>query len=146
MPGRRFVMVRQNVLFPLASVLCGDRFLTSDGDRPSGGDAGGMAATDDDHALAQRMLRKFYAVLSPRRSAAPEAVEETLPLHLNYMMSSSGRELVSASGPLTEEGGDPRGDGLTIVRVANAAEARGIAEAIPSSCTACAPSRSRPGP
>ena len=92
-----------------------------------------MAATTDERirALTQRMLRKkFYAVFSTA-VAVPEAIKETLPLHLEYMIGLEKQGLVFASGPLTEEGGVPRGEGLTILRVASAAEARRIAEADP---------------
>ncbi len=92
-----------------------------------------MAATTDERirALTQRMLRKkFYAVFSTA-VAAPEAIKETLPQHLEYMIGLEKQGLVFASGPLTDEGGDPRGEGLTILRVASAAEARRIAEADP---------------
>jgi uncharacterized protein YciI len=92
-----------------------------------------MAATTDARieALTARMLRKkLYAVLSTA-VAAPEAIREALPLHLEYMIGLEKQGLVFASGPLTGEGGEPRGEGLTILRVASAAEARRIAERDP---------------
>jgi uncharacterized protein YciI len=39
--------------------------------------------------------------------------------------------LVCASGPLTEPGGEPSGEGLTVLRAQSAEEARSIAEADP---------------
>jgi uncharacterized protein len=92
-----------------------------------------MAATTDERIreLTQGMLRKkFYAVFSTA-VAAPDAIKEALPLHLEYMIGLEKKGLVFASGPLTDEGGEPRGEGLTILRAANTAEARRIAEADP---------------
>jgi uncharacterized protein len=77
------------------------------------------------------MLRKkLYAVFSTA-TAAPERIREVLPLHLEYMIGLEKKGLLFASGPLTEEGAEPRGEGLTVLRAANAAEARTIAEADP---------------
>jgi uncharacterized protein YciI len=92
-----------------------------------------MAATTDERIreLTRRMLRKkFYAVFSTA-VAAPDAIKEVLPLHLEYMIGLEKKGLVFASGPLTDEGGEPRGEGLTILRAASAAEARRIAEGDP---------------
>jgi uncharacterized protein len=91
-----------------------------------------MAAEDERiRALTERMLRKkLYAVFSTA-VAAPEAIRDALPLHLEYMIGLEKKGLVFASGPLTDEGGEPRGEGLTILRVASAAEARRIAEGDP---------------
>ena len=92
-----------------------------------------MAATTDERIreLTQRMLRKkFYAVFSTA-VAAPDAIKEVLPLHLEYMIGLEKQGLVFASGPLTDEGGEPRGEGLTILRATSAAEARRIAEGDP---------------
>jgi uncharacterized protein YciI len=91
------------------------------------------AATTDERirALTQRMLRRrFYAVFSTA-IAPPEAIKDVLPLHLEYMIGLEKQGLVFASGPLTDEGGEPRGQGLTILRVASAAEARRLAEGDP---------------
>jgi uncharacterized protein YciI len=92
-----------------------------------------MTAQTDERirALTGRMLRKkFYAVFSTA-TAAPERIREVLPLHLEYMIALEKQGLVFASGPLTEEGSEPRGEGLTILRAASAAEARTIAEGDP---------------
>jgi len=81
--------------------------------------------------LTGRMLRKkLYAVFS-KAVAAPEKIKEMLPMHLEYMIGLEKQGLVFASGPLTEEGGAPRGEGLTILRAPSAAEARRIAEGDP---------------
>src|SRR5262249_61024293 len=78
-----------------------------------------------------RMLRKKLYGVSPTANAAPERIRQVLPLHLEYMIDLEKRGLVFASGPLTAEGGEPRGDGMTILRAAGADEARRIAEADP---------------
>ena len=81
--------------------------------------------------LTQKMLRrKFYAVLS-QPSPAPEKMKPYLAAHLEYMIGLEKRGLVFASGPLGDGAGPPSGDGLTILRAANAEEAREIAEADP---------------
>jgi uncharacterized protein len=81
--------------------------------------------------LTDGMLKKkLYVVLSKAVAPGPR-LKEVLPDHLRYMIALERKGLVFASGPLTEEGGEPRGEGLTILRAANAAEARMIAEADP---------------
>jgi uncharacterized protein YciI len=81
--------------------------------------------------LTQKMLRrKFYAVLS-QPSPAPEKLKPLLPAHLEYMIGLEKRGLVFASGPLSDGAGPPNGAGLTILRAANAQEARALAEADP---------------
>jgi uncharacterized protein YciI len=81
--------------------------------------------------LTDRMLKKkLYVVLSKAVAPGPR-LKEVLSDHLRYMIDLEKKGLVFASGPLTEEGGEPRGEGLTILRAANAAEARMIAEADP---------------
>lgn len=55
-----------------------------------------------------------------------------LPAHLEYLIGLEKRGLLFASGPLTDVGAGPLGGGgLTVLRVANASEAREIAEAEP---------------
>ena len=81
--------------------------------------------------LTQKMLRrKFYAVLS-HPSPAPEKLKPLLPAHLEYMIGLEKRGLLFASGPLSDGAGPPSGAGLTILRAADAAEARALAEADP---------------
>src|SRR5262245_15714029 len=63
--------------------------------------------------------------------AAPEAIAEHLPRHLEYMIGLEKKGVLFASGPLAEADGKMRGDGLTIVRAASADAAREIAEADP---------------
>ena len=82
-------------------------------------------------ALTQKMLRpKFYAVISGA-SPAPEKLKALLPAHFEYMIALEKRGVLFASGPLTEGEGPPTGAGLTILRAANAAEARELADADP---------------
>ena len=82
-------------------------------------------------ALTQRMLRKKLFVVLSKGAATAEQIGAVLPQHLEYMIGLEKQGLVFASGPLTDEGGEPRGEGLTILRVASAADARRIAEADP---------------
>ena len=82
-------------------------------------------------ALTGKMLRrKFYAVLS-KASPTPEKLKALLPAHLEYMIALEKRGVLFASGPLADGEGPPNGAGLTILRVANAQEARALAEADP---------------
>ena len=69
-----------------------------------GGGANGLSLAY--HLAAEHRIRDV-AVFSTA-VAAPEAIKETLPLHLEYMIGLEKRGLVFASGPLTDEGGEPR--------------------------------------
>jgi uncharacterized protein len=81
--------------------------------------------------LTQKMLRrKLYAVLS-HPSPSPEKLKALLPSHLEYMISLEKRGVLFASGPLADGDGPPNGAGLTILRAADARQAREIAEADP---------------
>ncbi len=89
--------------------------------------------TDDERIaqLTQKMLRKkLYVLLSTPRVAA-EKLKPLLAAHLDYMVGLEKRGVVFASGPLSDGDGPPSGHGLTVLRVASAAEARAIAEADP---------------
>jgi uncharacterized protein len=82
-------------------------------------------------ALTAKMLRrKLYVVLS-QPSPTPEKLKAHLPDHLEYMIGLEKRGVLFASGPLAEGAGPPTGAGLTILRAANAHEARELAEADP---------------
>jgi uncharacterized protein YciI len=81
--------------------------------------------------LMQKMLRKKLYVLLSKPLVAPEKLKPLLPAHLEYMISLEKRGLVFASGPLADGEGPPSGHGLTILRAADAKEARALAEADP---------------
>jgi uncharacterized protein len=81
--------------------------------------------------LTRTMLRKKLYVVLSKGGAAPEAIVEHLPRHLEYMIGLEKQGVLFASGPLAEADGKTRGDGLTILRAANAEAARRIAEADP---------------
>jgi uncharacterized protein YciI len=83
--------------------------------------------------LTRAMLRKKLFVVLTRATAGPDRITAVLPEHLAYMIGLEKSGALFASGPLTEPGGAPRGDGLTILRAASAEEARRIAEADPFS-------------
>jgi len=81
--------------------------------------------------LTRRMLRKkLYVVLSTAK-ASPDKVQAFVAQHLEYMIDLEKKGLVFASGPFSDAQGNPRGNGMTILRTANAEEARKIAEADP---------------
>lgn len=81
--------------------------------------------------LTKKMLRKkFYVVLS-KSGATPEQIRAHLPQHLEYMIGLEKSGTLFASGPLADATGEARGDGLTILRAASAADARKIAEQDP---------------
>ena len=81
--------------------------------------------------LTQGMLRKKLYVVLSKAKAGPDRIKAMLPRHLEYMIGLEKKGLVFASGPLTDEGGQVRGDGMTILRATSAEEARTIAEADP---------------
>jgi uncharacterized protein YciI len=92
-----------------------------------------MAMNEDARAatLVQKMLRKKLYVLLSKPLVAPEKLKPLLATHLEYMIGLEKRGVLFASGPLTDPQGAPAGEGLTILRVNDAAEARAIAEAEP---------------
>ena len=81
--------------------------------------------------LTKGMLRKKLYVILSKGGAAPEQLAEHLPRHLEYMIGLEKTGVWFASGPLAQADGQMRGDGLTVVRAANAQAAREIAEADP---------------
>jgi uncharacterized protein len=82
-------------------------------------------------ALTQKMLRKKLYVLLSKPLVGPDKLKPFLPAHLEYMIGLEKRGVVFASGPLAEGEGPPKGEGLTILRVDSAKEARAVAEADP---------------
>jgi uncharacterized protein YciI len=81
--------------------------------------------------LRRGMLRKRLFVVFSTATAPPDRFKDVLAAHLEYMIELEKKGVVFASGPLTSEGGEPRGDGMTILRTASAEEARKIAEGDP---------------
>ncbi len=89
------------------------------------------AAEERIRQLTQPMLRKkLFVVISTAKARAGEIMPH-LPDHLLYMIGLERQGVLFASGPLTQEGEAPAGDGLTILRVGSAGEARAIAERDP---------------
>jgi uncharacterized protein len=81
--------------------------------------------------LTKTMLRKKLYVVLSKGGAAPEKLAEHPLRHLEYMIGLEKTGALFASGPLAEADGKTRGDGLTILRAADAQAARKIAEADP---------------
>ena len=81
--------------------------------------------------LTQRMLRKKLYVILSKGEATAEQIGTVLPQHLEYMIGLEKNGVLFASGPLSASPGAPVGDGLTILRAANAEEASSIASADP---------------
>src|SRR6185312_16760698 len=81
--------------------------------------------------LTRKMLRKKLYVLLSKPVVEPGKLQPFLSAHLEYMIGLEKRGLVFASGPLSDGAGPPNGAGLTILRAANAQEARTLAEADP---------------
>jgi len=81
--------------------------------------------------LTKRMLRKRLYVVLSKGGATPEQISALLPQHLEFMIGLEKKGVLFASGPLSDAEGKMRGDGLTIIRAANAADARRIAEQDP---------------
>jgi len=82
-------------------------------------------------ALTQKMLRKKLYVVLSKPLVSPEKLLPFLAAHLDYMISLEKRGVVFASGPLADGEGRATGHGLTVLRAANAQEARAAAEADP---------------
>ena len=81
--------------------------------------------------LMRKMLRKKLYVLISKPAVPPEKLQPFLMAHLEYMIGLEKRGLVFASGPLSDGEGPPSGHGLTVLRAANAKEARALAEGDP---------------
>jgi uncharacterized protein YciI len=81
--------------------------------------------------LTKGMLRKKLFVILSKGSATPDQIGALLPQHLEFMIGLEKAGVLFASGPLADGEGKMRGDGLTIVRAANTADARKIAEQDP---------------
>jgi uncharacterized protein YciI len=92
-----------------------------------------MSASGEERVrqLTQRMLRKKLYVILSKGAATTDQLSAVLPQHLEYMIGLEKTGKLFASGPLTVSQGDPAGDGLTIVRAANAEDARAIASTDP---------------
>ena len=78
--------------------------------------------------LTRKMLRKKLYVLISKPLVAPDQLKPFLSAHLEYMIGLEKRGRVFASGPLSDGDGPPSGHGLTVLRAANADEARALAE------------------
>lgn len=89
------------------------------------------AAEDRIRELTKGMLRKRLFVILSKGSATPDQIGVLLPQHLEFMIGLEKSGVLFASGPLADSEGKIRGDGLTIVRAANASDARKIAEQDP---------------
>ena len=81
--------------------------------------------------LTKGMLRKKLFVILSMGNATPEQIGALLPQHLEFMIGLEKSGILFASGPLADDKGKMRGDGLTIVRAEDAADARKIAEQDP---------------
>lgn len=81
--------------------------------------------------LMHKMLRKKLYVVLSKPAVPPDKLRPFLMAHLEYMIALEKRGLVFASGPLSDGEGPPSGQGLTILRATNAAEARALAEGDP---------------
>jgi uncharacterized protein len=81
--------------------------------------------------MMRKMLRKKLYVVISTPVVPPDKLKPFLMAHLEYMIGLERRGVVFASGPLSESEGPPSGHGLTVLRAANAAEARGLAEGDP---------------
>jgi uncharacterized protein YciI len=97
------------------------------------GTGGAMQVSLDERIrqLTEPMLRKKLYVLFSTPTGTPEQIKACLPAHLEYMIRLEKEGVVFASGPLTSSGAPPAGEGMTVLRVASAEEARRIAEQDP---------------
>ena len=82
-------------------------------------------------ALKARSLKRTLWVIHSRVVADREAVRIHLLAHLRHQVALEKAGVLFAAGPLADEDGKPTGTSMTIVRAADAAEARRIAETDP---------------
>lgn len=80
--------------------------------------------------LTAKMLSKKYFVVTWKSFGKADLIKQYLPDHLKFLIALEKQGKVFGSGPLSGGGALP-GDGLTILRVKNADEARAIAEQDP---------------
>jgi uncharacterized protein YciI len=96
--------------------------------------------------LTQRMLRKKLYVILSKGAATAEQIG-AVSAAASRIHDRAGKDgVLFASGPLSAPPGAPAGDGLTILRAANAEEARRSRPPIRSSSTSSAASRCASGP
>jgi uncharacterized protein len=82
-------------------------------------------------ALKAKSLKKTLWVIHSRVAAEREAVRAHLLAHLRHQAALEKAGVLFAAGPFADEDGKPTGTSMTIVRAADAAEARRIAETDP---------------
>lgn len=82
-------------------------------------------------ALKARSLKRTLWVVRSTTVGDREAVRAHLLAHLHHQAALEKAGVLFAAGPLAEEDGRPSGTSMTIVRAADAAEARRIAEGDP---------------
>jgi len=84
-------------------------------------------------AAPRKHLRKpLYIIFSEPVSATTAEQRHAIhPAHLARQYELEERGILFAAGPFVDEAGKPQGPGMIIVRAANEAEARAIAEADP---------------
>jgi hypothetical protein len=90
-----------------------------------------MAEDDRAAALTQKMLRRKLYVIFSKPVRGFEAMKPVLPAHLDYMIGLEKQGVLFASGPLGAPESGMSGEGMTVVRAADAAQARKLAEADP---------------
>lgn len=84
---------------------------------------------DEINRLKARMIQRSFFVMF-RRIVAPERLKDAMLPHYRWIIDLEKQGLVFASGPMFAEDGSP-GVGMTIFRVADAAQANDLAAADP---------------
>lgn len=81
--------------------------------------------------LTAPMLAKDLWVAIATSTGSPEALADVLQAHLERMIELEEQGVLFASGPLLDDDGAVRGDGMTIIRAAGRAEAEEIVASDP---------------
>ncbi|MGE4165550.1 MAG: YciI family protein [Xanthobacteraceae bacterium] len=82
-------------------------------------------------ALLAKMMKKELYIIFSTSKVAPEKLMSILADHLTYLIGLEKKNVLFASGPLTDENKGMIGNGITVVRAKSFKEATAIAKSDP---------------
>ncbi len=86
----------------------------------------------DATAPRAHLRKQLYIIFSePASDWGAEQRHTVHPQHLAHQYDIEARGIMFAAGPFIDEAGKPQGPGMIIIRAANEAEARAVADADP---------------
>lgn len=78
--------------------------------------------------LSALLARDYWLIMSkPETGATPEAIDELVPDHVQWLLGLEQEHVLFLSGPLTSGSGVGPGSGMTVLRAVEEAQARQIA-------------------